>query len=128
MSDATTTPAAATAVTWFEIPVHDLHRARRFYEAVLGEPLHDREMNGTPIVVFPYQRPGIGGSLEHGEPSVQGTVVFLYLQGSLDDGLARAQAAGARVDTVKTALAPGMGWYARIIDSEGNRVGLHAMS
>jgi predicted enzyme related to lactoylglutathione lyase len=34
--------------------------------------------------------------------------------------------AGGRVQTAKTALPPGMGFFARIEDSEGNAVGLHA--
>ncbi|HTJ26455.1 MAG TPA: VOC family protein [Candidatus Limnocylindria bacterium] len=127
MSD-TAAATAVTAVTWFEIQVRNPQRARRFYETVLEAPLQEREMNGQRIVVFPYQRPGIGGSLEVGEPSAQGTVVYLYVHDSLDGALSRVAAAGGRVETGKTALAPGMGWFARIIDSEGNRVGLHAMS
>jgi uncharacterized protein len=128
MSDTAAAPAV-TAVTWFEIPVRDPQRARRFYEAVLDAPLQEREMDGQRIVVFPYQRPGVGGSLEAGGPSAHGTVVYLFVNDTIDAALARLGAAGGgRIETGKTALPSGLGFFARIIDSEGNRVGLHAMS
>ena len=46
----------------------------------------------------------------------------------IDDWLARVEPAGGRVITPKTALPPGMGLLAHILDSEGNRVGLHAQA
>jgi predicted enzyme related to lactoylglutathione lyase len=48
--------------------------------------------------------------------------------GSLDTALERAQGAGGKVALPKTQLPEGMGAYAHIVDSEGNRVGLHAMA
>ena len=45
---------------------------------------------------------------------------------SLDSVLNRVAAAGGEIATPKTALLPGMGAFAHIIDTEGNRVGLHA--
>jgi predicted enzyme related to lactoylglutathione lyase len=47
---------------------------------------------------------------------------------SIDAALARATAAGARMHTAKTALPPGMGFFAHIEDSEGNVVGLHSIA
>jgi predicted enzyme related to lactoylglutathione lyase len=37
------------------------------------------------------------------------------------------QGAGGEIALPKTALPPGLGFFAHIIDSEGNRVGLHAL-
>ena len=42
--------------------------------------------------------------------------------------LARVAGAGGRVHTPKTALPPGMGFFAHVEDTEGNIVGLHAMA
>ena len=46
----------------------------------------------------------------------------------LDTVLARVAGAGGRVTTPKVQLPEGMGCFAHITDSEGNRVGLHALA
>jgi len=45
----------------------------------------------------------------------------------LDAALQRAQSAGGVVAQPRTALPPGMGFFAHISDLDGNRVGLHAL-
>jgi predicted enzyme related to lactoylglutathione lyase len=62
------------AIHWFEIPVVDLERAQRFYEALF----------------------------------------------------ARAGELGARVLLPKLELPRDIGFIAQIVDSEGNRIGLHS--
>ena len=42
--------------------------------------------------------------------------------------LMRVDGAGGKVLMEKTLVAPGMGYYANFLDSEGNRVALHSMS
>jgi predicted enzyme related to lactoylglutathione lyase len=120
------------AVNWFEIPVADLDRAQRFYETLLDAPLRREAMGPeTTLAVFPYERgAGIGGCLFAGThaptPSDDGTVVYLDASPSLDAVLARIDAAGGRIVMPRTELPAGMGAFAQIVDSEGNRVGLHA--
>lgn len=122
------------AVNWFEIPVADLDRAQRFYEALLEASLDRREMGpDTTLAVFPYERgAGVGGCLFAGPhapvPSDDGTVVYLDASPSLDAVLARVAAVGGRVVVPRTELPGGMGAFAQIVDSEGNRVGLHALA
>ena len=60
-------------------------------------------------------------------PSPDGTLVYLGVA-ALDAALERARHVGGRVALPKTELPEGMGRYAHIVDSEGNRVGLHAMA
>ena len=60
-------------------------------------------------------------------PAASGTTVYLDASPSLDAALTRATAAGGRVVLPRTELPEGMGCFAHIIDTEGNRVGLHAM-
>jgi predicted enzyme related to lactoylglutathione lyase len=50
--------------------------------------------------------------------------VYLHAP-AIDAWLERVPAAGGRIVTGKTALPQGMGYFAHILDSEGNRVGLH---
>ena len=125
---AQTTPAR-NAVNWFEIPVRDLDRAQRFYEAVLAKPLRRESMGPQSLAVMPYAQPGVGGALMAGPgvpaPAESGTVVYLDVSPSLDAAVARATAAGAAVLTPRVNLPDGMGAFAIVRDSEGNRVGLH---
>jgi uncharacterized protein len=120
---------ATTAITWFEIPAKDLERAVWFYESVLQQELRRETMGPFAMAVFPYQEPGVGGALTHAPnltPAADGSVIYLRTQ-RLDDTLQRVTRAGGRVVLEKTALPDGMGAFAHIVDSEGNRVGLHAL-
>lgn len=131
MSTATT--ATTTAIHWFEIPVHDLDRAQRAYEVVLGRPLRREAMGPqTTLAVFPYApEQGCGGCLIAGsahalQPGRSGALVYLNAEPSLDAAVARAESAGLRIEVPRVDLPGNMGAYAVIIDTEGNRVGLHA--
>ena len=127
MTDTATVPA--TAVTWFEIPAADLTRAQRFYETILDAPLQVANFAGSDIAMFPAQDGGVKGCLlTTAHPSPHGTMVYLSVTGGLDRALERVPAAGGRIDTAKEELPGDIGFIAHIIDSEGNRVGLHATS
>ena len=119
------------ALNWFEIPATDLGRAQGFYERLLGRSLHRENMGESDLAIFPYEQgKGVGGCLIAGPgevPVTQGTVVYLDAGPAIDAVLARVAGAGGKVALEKTALPEGMGYFAHIIDSEGNRVGLHAM-
>jgi predicted enzyme related to lactoylglutathione lyase len=118
------------AITWFEIPATDLKRASEFYAQVIDKPLIHETMGETEMAVFPFERnAGIGGCVTHMEPlkpSTSGSVVYLYVGKDLDAALSRTWTAGGKVVLGKTALPGDLGHFAHIIDSEGNRVGLHA--
>ena len=120
-----------SAVSWFEIPVRDLERAQAFYEALLAKALRRETMGPHTLAVIPYDEgQGVGGALIAGvhipDPSPNGTLVYLNAEPSLDTAVERAVAAGGRVATPRVDLPEGMGCFARVIDTEGNRVGLHA--
>ncbi|MDQ2962790.1 MAG: VOC family protein [Pseudomonadota bacterium] len=118
------------ALTWFEIPATDLGRATRFYETVLGRSLTTETIATSTLAVFPYEKPGVGGCVIAGNglvPSSSGTVIYLNAAPKLDDALSRVAEAGGRVVLPKTALPDGMGFFAHVIDTEGNRIGLHAL-
>lgn len=122
---------AVHALHWFEIPVVDLDRAQRFYEAVLGEPLQREGHGRAAMALFPRDGDGVGGCLsvscDGGIPAPTGTVVYLTTP-SIDAVLARVPKAGGRVTVPKTALPAAWGYCAHITDTEGNRVGLHSLA
>jgi len=120
---------ARNALSWFEIPATDLPRATRFYQTVLDLKLKPEAMGPLQLSVFSYEQPGVGGCLIAGDghlPAAVGTVVYLVVS-RLDEALDRVDRAGGRIALPKTALPDGLGFFAHIIDSEGNRVGLHAL-
>jgi predicted enzyme related to lactoylglutathione lyase len=122
-----TANAVRSVVTWFEIPVTDLERARRFYASIFEVEIPVSDFGG-PMAVFPYEQPGISGCLVAGRshPSPHGTLVYLNAAGRLDRTLELVETAGGRIDSPKTKVSDDIGYVAHIIDSEGNRVGLHA--
>ena len=122
----------SNALNWFEIPATDLDRATRFYESLLDKKLRREEMGGMAMGVFPYEENnGVGGCVMAGEgcaPAAGGTIVYLDAGPLIDIVLGRVGKAGGKIALDKTALPPGMGYFAHIIDSEGNRVGVHALA
>ena len=112
---------------WFEIPTANLDRAQRFYEKILQQPLKRERFSGTDIAVFPRgDKPNATGALiklDDCEPSVQGSIVYLSVD-DLRPVLDRAQREGGDTLVTRTALPPGMGFFAQFRDCEGNRVGL----
>ena len=138
MTTDTTTTTATTAtptqaIHWFEIPVRDLDRAQRFYETLFHRSLRREAMGpDTTLAVFPYEQGnGVGGCLYAGTnapaPTTQGTVVYLNAEPSLNAVLARLTEAGGKLLVPRVDLPGDMGAFAHIEDSEGNRVGLHAL-
>jgi uncharacterized protein len=121
------------ALNWFEIPATDLDRAQRFYETTLAASLKRESMGSEQMAMFPAEGDNaVSGCLNVGAegvaPSRAGTRVYLDAGASIDAVLARVAAAGGRIHTPKTALPPGMGFFAHIEDSEGNIVGLHGLA
>lgn len=121
----------SNAINWFEIPATDLGRAQSFYAQVLNTPLQRETMCGQEMAIFPHNvEHGAGGCVVQSQdlsPSQSGAVIYLSVADSIDAALERTSKAGGRVALGKTALSEGMGHYAHIIDSEGNRIGLHAV-
>jgi predicted enzyme related to lactoylglutathione lyase len=123
--------ARPDVAVWFEIPAADLGRAIRFYATVLEQPLKAERFGGAEIAVFPHPPGTSAGCIAHGEgftPGRLGTLLYLNAGHSLDDALGRVFDAGGSIALPRTALPEGMGYYAHIVDTEGNKVGLHAMN
>lgn len=123
----------ANAINWFEIPVNDIERAKKFYSDVLGvEGLHQQEMMGIKMAFLPMDPNdrGVGGALCQGEgyaPSADGSVVYLNGGEDLSDKLERVESAGGKVVLPKTKISDEIGYYAMFNDSEGNKVAFHSM-
>lgn len=120
-------------VGWFEIPVTNMERAMRFYETVFELKLTLENMGGIDMAWFPWveNTVGSGGSLvfspENHKPSADGTLIyFTAFSGDVALELGRVEAAGGKVLMPKTQISPEVGYMALFLDSEGNRLALHA--
>jgi predicted enzyme related to lactoylglutathione lyase len=120
-------------VGWFEVPVTDMERAVKFYEAVFAITLSRHTMGRLDMAWFPWddKAPGARGSLvshpEYYKPSTDGILIyFSSITGDLADELARVEPAGGKVLMPKRQIAPDIGHMALFVDTEGNRVALHS--
>jgi uncharacterized protein len=113
--------------SWFEIPTTDFERAVTFYEAVFQVKMK-RENMGGDMAIFPGDEDAVNGALLAPQPgyapSATGAAIYLNAGNDLQPLLDRAVKNGGKVIVQKTALPPGMGHFAHVRDSEGNRVGL----
>ena len=121
------------AIDWFEIPVSDFDRAKKFYETIFNITLTPMRAGATGprLALFPFDpAKAVSGALAHGngyKPTWDGTKV--YLNGGKDLGLvlARVEPAGGSVAVPKTQISPQFGYMGAFIDTEGNWVGLHSL-
>lgn len=115
-------------ITWFEIPTENIEDAQKFYECVFSIQMTKEKIGTSSLAVFPYDRSiAVGGALINGpgyQPGV-GPVLYLNAADDLDGVIERALAGGAKLAQPKTALPPGMGFFAHIVDLDGNKIGLH---
>lgn len=118
-------------VGWFEIPVSDMDRAKKFYEEVFKVEIGIHDFGGLLMGWFPNigEVPGATGTLIKQEsyiPSKEGTLVY-FVSEDVDIELARIVNAGGSIYLKKTQISPEHGYMGVFIDSEGNRVALHSM-
>ena len=124
----------SNSLNWFEIPAKDITRAKNFYENIFSMKMQDMgEMMGMKMVGFPSEMgngKASGGLVESQmhKPSTEGAVVYLNANPSIQTVIDRIEHAGGKVVMPKTQISPEIGVMAFFIDSEGNKVALHAQN
>ncbi|MCG7899960.1 MAG: VOC family protein [Candidatus Thiodiazotropha lotti] len=119
-------------VTWFEIYVDDMERAKKFYQTVLGislEKLVDPTGSGVEMWSFPsdMERYGATGALVKMEGFSAGgnsTLVYFGCEDCATEE-SRAEKAGGQIHQAKMSIGE-YGYVSIIIDTEGNMFGLHS--
>jgi predicted enzyme related to lactoylglutathione lyase len=115
-------------ICWTDIPVADLDRAIRFYSDVLGTTVTKESMPGMEIGLLPHANENVSGCLvksEDNRRSEHGPLVYLSVEGRLDQAIQAAQKGGGKVLQPKHPIGP-YGFRAVIRDTEGNRIALHS--
>jgi predicted enzyme related to lactoylglutathione lyase len=123
------------AINWFEIPVSDFARAKKFYETIFDYQMPEADMGPAKMGFLLYDMPAgkVGGAIvyypDFYTPSNNGTMVYLNCQPDLQIVLDRVETAGGKILIAKTKISAQqeLGYWATILDSEGNRVALHSM-
>jgi uncharacterized protein len=121
------------AISWFEIPASDLPRAQKFYEAIFGVTLSSLDLPNIKMRLFPLEDVmGVGGAIVdsggfHKPSLTDGPLIYLNGNPDLQRILDKVEDAGGKIMVPKTEISPDYGYMAVIIDSEGNRIGLHSV-
>ena len=119
------------SLNWFEIPVTDMARAKHFYQVAFGIHMDEENMMDIQMAYFPFA-PGSGkasGALAKSDfhvPSEYGAVIYLNANPDISEVLERIQSEGGKIVMPKTHINEQIGYMAFFIDTEGNRVGVHA--
>jgi uncharacterized protein len=118
------------AINWFEIPSVDFDRAVQFYSDILAQPVRRDEFMGVPHGMFASDEHGVGGAIvkssDH-QSSKNGVVIYLNAGRDIDGILSRVEPAGGQVVTPKISIGE-QGYMALMLDTEGNKIGLHQPS
>jgi predicted enzyme related to lactoylglutathione lyase len=132
-------------VVWFEIPVTDLDRAINFYSNVLFVKVEKIKFLDAEQGFFDMNKNAIKGALTLKEnvAANSGIVLFFYVI-AISDSLRNVLKYGGQIIKEKTLIKQknkegyltinnnmidgNVGYYAEIIDSEGNQISLYSNS
>lgn len=116
-------------ISLFEIPATDVPRAIQFYETLLDIKIEKMDMPGMEMGIFPYENQAVPGVImKDGDlkPSADGVTLYLNAGDDLQPMLDKVEAQGGQIISPKTAHADESGFFALILDSEGNKIGLNS--
>ena len=102
-------------VVHVEFPAQDVDRAERFWEGVGGWTIEDAGMPGIDYRMF--QEGEQGGAVYPKMDDMQGPVIY-YGSDDIDADLVKARELGGEAEDKQPI--PGVGWFARCKDPEGN--------
>ena len=122
------------AISWFEIGTTDLERATKFYETIFGMKMNPLDLPNIKMRMFPLDNmmTGVGGAVVdsggfHKPSSSDGPLIYLNANPDVQTVLDKVESAGGKIMVPKTQISPEYGYMAVIIDTEGNRIGLHSV-
>ncbi len=125
--------ATTNILNWFEIPVKDIKRAQKFYETIFSIKMTDMGvMMGMQMVNFPSKMGNgkLSGALVkskfHKPSATTGCLNYLNANPSIQKVIGKIEKAGGTLIMQKSLISKEVGYMAMFIDTEGNRMALHA--
>ncbi len=122
------------SLNWFEIPATDISRAQKFYETIFDikmDPMPEMmgmKMTGFPMEMGNGKASGALAQSQYHTPGMNGSVIYLNANPSIDAVIGKIETAGGKMIMPKMQISPEIGYMAYFVDTEGNRVALHAQN
>ena len=116
-------------ISMFEIPATDISRAINFYQALLDIKIDKMEVEGMQMGILPYEGQLVTGVIIQADgykPSADGVTMYLNAGENLQVVLDRVEKNGGQIILPKTAHADESGFFAILLDSEGNKMALNS--
>ena len=121
------------AISWFEIGTENIDRAATFYETIFDCKLIPLDLPNIKMRMFPVEdmMNHVGGAIVysdgfHKPSATDGPLIYLNGNPDVQIVLDRVLAAGGQILVPKTQISDEHGYMAVILDTEGNRIGLHS--
>jgi predicted enzyme related to lactoylglutathione lyase len=119
-------------VAHFEIPADDPDKLASFYTSLFGWQINKVPMEGGDYWItqtvptddkgMPTEPGGINGGIYKRQAPQQPPINYVNVE-SVDEYAAKAKSLGATITLDKMPI-PGMGYFAQIVDPQGNPLGL----
>lgn len=119
-------------INWFQIPALNIERAVKFYGEVFKVSFHEMEHNMEKHAFFALdtlESERTGGEIvqsSRDKPAQDGVLIYLNVPDGIDAALSLVEKAGGKILMPKTSIGEN-GVIATILDTEGNRIGIHSM-
>ena len=120
-------------VGWIEIPVLNMERAVKFYEAVLDYKLSRYKLGTLDMALFPWVADSIGSGCalvyqeDYYKPSGDGVLIYITaFSGDVANEISKVEENGGKVLFEKKQISPEHGYMAVFLDTEGNRIAIHS--
>ncbi len=117
-------------VNFIEIVATNIERAKEFYQKVFALELFPNQMPEYKMYMFGApDKLGASGALiedSFNKPSADGSVVYFSFE-DIAIPLDKVEGANGKILIPKTSIEE-FGFFAHILDTEGNRIGLHSLA
>jgi len=112
-------------ISWVEIPAINIERAAKFYNKMLNIEIQVMDFGNEKMACFPNGEGAISQAPDF-NPSKNGVLVSFNTEIALNTVLKIVTENGGQIVQSKTKIeAEGRGYFALIVDTEGNKIGLY---
>ncbi|MDP3928672.1 MAG: VOC family protein [Bacteroidota bacterium] len=111
-------------ISWFEIPVLNIHRAMDFYGKFLDANINFQDAGDFKMAILGGQQ---GALIQHVayKPGYIGVLVYIRCHLPIQEQLELAVQLGGKILRPAALISEDFGYTGIIEDCEGNRIGLH---
>lgn len=124
----------ANPIGWVEIPVSDITRAIKFYNSVFNYNLKAEDLGALQMAQFPFDhsKSGCAGALVYNQEfynpdNSKGPLVYFECE-NVKETLERIGNNGGKILIEERLISQDYGYMGVGLDTEGNRIALHASS